>query len=145
MLRLAVARLAAQWRGMVTVIVGTLLAAMVAAAMPLYTAAVTQIGMVQRLDDRLPQDVNILVRTGLPAKAVVTNYAPIDSVVRATVPETFGAFGDWQDKIVAYTETSELFLLVEGVEHLAVAGGIQRIGAGGALSRERTCSHACSA
>lgn len=117
MLRLAVARLSSQWRGMVTIIVGTLLAAIVASAMPLYTAAVTQIGMVQRLDDRLPQDVNILVRTGLPATAVSSNYSSLDSIVRATVPEVFESFGDWQDEIVAFTETSELFVLVEGVDY----------------------------
>lgn len=116
MLRLAVARLAAQWRGMVTVIVGTLLAAMVAAAMPLYTVAVTQIGMVQRLDDRPPQDVNILIRTGLPANAT-ENHSTLDGVVRATLPESFGEFGDWQNHVVAFTETSELFVLVDGVEH----------------------------
>lgn len=116
MLRLAVARLSSQWRGMVTVIVGTLLAAMVAAAMPLYIAAVTQIGMVQRLNDHPPQDVNVLIRTGLPAKAT-SNYAPLDGQVRTTLPEAFGTFGDWQNRVVAYTETSELFVLADGIEY----------------------------
>lgn len=116
LLRLAVLRLAAQWRGMVIVIIGTLLAAMVAAAMPLYTAAVTQIGMVQRLDNQPPQEVNILVRTSQPAATAGEGYAPLDAVVRGTLPDSFGAYGGWQNAVVAFSETSDIFMLVDGVE-----------------------------
>lgn len=116
MLKLTVLRLAAQWRGMVTIIVGTLLAAMVASAMPLYTAAVTQIGMVQRIMARPPQDNNILIRTGIPAANVSSTYPTLDSIVRGTLPDRFSGFDGWQDAIVAFRETSDMFLVIDGTD-----------------------------
>lgn len=42
---LAVARLITQWRSLLTIIAGTILAASIGALVPLYTTAVSQVGM----------------------------------------------------------------------------------------------------
>jgi hypothetical protein len=115
MLRFAAARLTAQWRGILTIIIGTLLAAMVAAAMPLYTTAVNQIGMVQRLQDNPAADIHILARTGLNAAAAADRYAALDAVVRAEMA-AFAPFGDWMGVPVAFTETADMFIVVDGVD-----------------------------
>ncbi len=63
--RLALLRLLARWRSLLTVIVGLLIGAVVGANMPLYTTAVAQVGMVQTLD-RAPSNLsNIHIRAGV--------------------------------------------------------------------------------
>lgn len=56
--RLAVRRLSAQWRSLLTVIVGTLLSAAVGALIPLYLTTVAQVSMVERFS-QLPLEDEI--------------------------------------------------------------------------------------
>lgn len=60
--RLAVARLLAKWRSLLTIIVGVILGAGIGALIPLYTTAVAQVGLVQRLEDEAAHDSNIRLR-----------------------------------------------------------------------------------
>lgn len=65
--RFVLLRLASKWRSMLTAIAGVLLVAIIGASSPLYTAAITQVGMVQRLAQQPPEDVHILSRVSLAA------------------------------------------------------------------------------
>ncbi len=60
--RLALLRLITGWRSLLTIIVGVLLAAIIGANAPLYTATVAQIGMVDRVNDQPQAQVNIFTR-----------------------------------------------------------------------------------
>ena len=69
-LRLTLLRLLAQWQSLLTIVIGVLLAAVIGANGPLYTAAVAQVGMVQRLDQQPAADANIFSRISLTALEV---------------------------------------------------------------------------
>lgn len=77
--RLAVARLVAKWRSLVTIIVGVILGAGIGAMIPLYTTAVAQVGLVQRLEDEPAHDSNIRLRTSFK----VVDFASKDDFVDA--------------------------------------------------------------
>lgn len=74
--RLAVARLVAKWRSLLTIIVGVILGAGIGALVPLYTSAVSQVGLVQRLEDELPHNANARMRITLRLAAF--EYDPND-------------------------------------------------------------------
>jgi len=61
-IKFALLRLLAQWRSLATVIVGVFLAATIGANIPLYTSAVSQIGMIERLERQPDEDIHIRVR-----------------------------------------------------------------------------------
>ncbi len=64
--RLAVARLITQWRSLLTIIAGTILSASIGALVPLYTTAVAQVGMTQRLDQQPDVPLDRLPAPGTP-------------------------------------------------------------------------------
>ncbi|MBE2266948.1 MAG: hypothetical protein IAE80_01865, partial [Anaerolinea sp.] len=84
--RLALLRLIAQWRALLTVIVGVLLAGIIGANAPLYTAAVAQIGMVDRLQDQPPDRVNLFTRvtvTGAQTTDIDAAWQTLDADLHA--------------------------------------------------------------
>lgn len=84
--RLAIARLFAKWRSLLTIIVGVILGAGVGALVPLYTTAVSQLGMVQRLDQEPDHDTNIRFRV---------SFRPYD----------FASINDLQDSVRLINDT----------------------------------------
>lgn len=63
--RLAIARLFAKWRSLLTIIIGVILGAGIGALVPLYTTAIAQVGMIQRLEQEPAHDVNVRLRVSL--------------------------------------------------------------------------------
>ena len=61
----ALRRLRARWRSLTTAILGILLVAMIGASIPLYTAAIAQVGMVQHMEQT--PDVHIYAQTSRSA------------------------------------------------------------------------------
>ena len=116
-IRLAILRLTAQWRSILTIIVGVLLAAIIGASVPLYTAAIAQVGMVQRLDQRPPADVQVYARANLPAD-IASGFgetrAELDAAVDDTVATAFAAYGDWRTRTVNWGETTTLLPVRDG-------------------------------
>ena len=117
--RLAVARLIAKWRSLLTIIVGVILGAGIGALIPLYTTAVAQVGLVQQLESEPAHDANIRIRT---------SFKPIDfaskedflnavttldqDVIRPTAAEYLESsiFGNWltDDDIVSYIRSAPM-------------------------------------
>jgi len=64
---LAIARLLTQWRSLLTIIAGTILSASIGALVPLYTTAVAQVGMLQRLEQQPARDVHVASSISLRA------------------------------------------------------------------------------
>ena len=90
--RLAVLRLKAHWRSMSTAILGILLVAVVGASIPLYTAAIAQVGMIQHLHQQPIQDVNIYAQTSQSAAQVAdldTAWAALDADLNRLVQDAF--------------------------------------------------------
>jgi hypothetical protein len=56
--RLALQRLLSQWRSLLTIIAGTLLAASVGALVPLYTTAVAQVSMIEKFNQLPVETIN---------------------------------------------------------------------------------------
>ena len=66
-LHIALARLLTQWRTLLTIIAGTILSASIGALVPLYTTAVSQVGMTQRLAEEPARDVHVQANISLRA------------------------------------------------------------------------------
>ncbi|PJF44390.1 MAG: hypothetical protein CUN55_04200 [Phototrophicales bacterium] len=77
--RLAIVRLVAKWRSLLTIIVGVILGAGIGAMVPLYTTAVAQVGLVQRLENEAAHDSNIRLRTSFK----VIDFASKDDFIAA--------------------------------------------------------------
>lgn len=110
--RLALQRLLSQWRSLLTIIAGTLLGAAVGALVPLYTTAVAQVSMVEKLDQLPVQDVHVAANISLIAAQTpklsdtVQGY---DSQFRQIVDQHLTqAFPGWLNRVVFYGETSAL-------------------------------------
>ncbi|MDW8299433.1 MAG: FtsX-like permease family protein [Anaerolineae bacterium] len=111
--RLALRRLSAQWRSLLTVIIGTLLSAAVGALIPLYLSAVAQVSMVERFNQLPPEEVHAHAslavvpsqRLSQPLSAAIDAY---DAQFRALAAAHFNTFPDWLNQIVFYAETSAL-------------------------------------
>ena len=118
--RLAIARLVAKWRSLLTIIVGVILGAGIGALVPLYTTAVAQVGLVQRLDDEARHDANIRVRTSFRVSDFETEQAfgeslgMLDQIIRDSVSEYLisDEFEDWltQDDVITYYRSSAMGL-----------------------------------
>ncbi len=132
--RLAVERLVAKWRSLLTIIVGVILGAGIGALVPLYTTAVSQVGMVQRLADEPPHDSNARLRISLnPA-----DFASLDDMLAAaTIVENdvvrsesqhylnTGDLDGWlgNDDIAGFVETDKLGLAVTDGQYLTPLNG----------------------
>lgn len=111
--RLALRRLSAQWRSLLTVIVGTVLSAAVGALIPLYQSAVAQVSLVERFNQLTPEDVHAHVslavvpnqRLPQPLSALFEAY---DAQFCALAAKYFDAFPDWLHQIAFYAESSAL-------------------------------------
>jgi hypothetical protein len=116
--RLAALRLLAQWQSLLTIVVGVLLAAVIGANAPLYTAAVAQVGMVQRLDQQPANDVHIFNRISLTSFDVDdldSTWAAADTVVRDQVAQVFDApFPEWVAQTVTWGETAPMLVVLDG-------------------------------
>ncbi len=117
-LRLALLRLAAQWQSLLTIVIGVLLAAVIGANAPLYTAAVAQVGMVQRLGQQPPADVHIFTRVSLTSLDVAdleATWAAADAVVQDQARQVFGeALPGWADRVVTWAESAPMFVTRDG-------------------------------
>jgi hypothetical protein len=110
--RLALRRLSAQWRSLLTVISGTLLSAAVGALIPLYLSAVAQVSMVERFNQLPLEEVHALASLAVipnqrsePLSAIIERY---DAQFRALAATHFDAFPAWLNQIAFYGESSAL-------------------------------------
>ncbi|GIK67090.1 MAG: hypothetical protein BroJett018_48840 [Chloroflexota bacterium] len=120
--RLAVARLIAKWRSLLTIIVGVILGSGIGALVPLYTTAVAQVGMVQRLEQEPARDSNSQLRISLKPTdfasaeggSIVDRAAVLDTYVRDTINAhvNSGSVEGWVGQIAGYVETTRMGVLV---------------------------------
>ncbi|MCE7946443.1 MAG: ABC transporter permease [Chloroflexi bacterium CFX4] len=111
--RLAVRRLSAQWRSLLTVIVGTLLSAAVGALIPLYLTTVAQVSMVERFSQLPLEDVHAAASLALipnqrlpqPLADAIRSY---DAQFRTLAAAHFDNFPAWLSRTAFYAETSAL-------------------------------------
>lgn len=129
LIKLAILRLVSQWRSILTIIVGVLLSAMIGASVPLYTTAISQVGLAQRLNQSASDATNIHTRLSLtPANlddftATRTNF---DDTVLAQAEDSFAPFDDWMDTAIRWGESSTLLPVQDGVD---IEGVRFRVGA----------------
>ncbi len=111
---LAVARLITQWRSLLTIIAGTILAASIGALVPLYTTAIAQVGMLQRLDEQAPREAHVSSQIMLRASeweaagGLEQIAAQSTNLVFDHVADDLGVIQNWVDKVVTYGETGEM-------------------------------------
>src|SRR5688572_19142701 len=111
--KFAVLRLAAHWRSLLTLIVGVLLAAVIGANVPLYTAAVSQVGMVERIEQQPLEDVQIYNRiTYQPAEGedLAATRQNFDRDLQARLDNTIrsGELAGWVEQIITGIESLPL-------------------------------------
>ncbi|MFN8528821.1 MAG: FtsX-like permease family protein [Anaerolineae bacterium] len=121
-MRLALLRLSAQWRSLLTVAIGVLLAAAIGAAAPLYTAAIAQYGMVQRLNALPSNEANLTLRVGFSAGqsaesgGIDARLSALDQQVDTLIGGSLGGFPGWVNAIVRWGESGSLFVMRDGTE-----------------------------
>ncbi|GAB4569489.1 MAG: hypothetical protein Kow0077_02110 [Anaerolineae bacterium] len=117
-LRLALLRLTAQWQSLLTIVIGVLLAGVIGANAPLYTAAVAQVGMVQRLAQAPPEDVHLFSRislTSLDVDDLGQTWQDADAVVQNLAGEVFeSALPGWVRDVVPWAESAPMFVVRDG-------------------------------
>ncbi|MBX3063997.1 MAG: FtsX-like permease family protein [Anaerolineae bacterium] len=109
--RLALQRLLSQWRSLLTIIAGTLLGASVGALVPLYTTAVAQVSMVERLNQQPARDINFSADISLIPSQTQDFDASValnDAQFRSIVDQKLAAFPGWLNRTVSYLETTAL-------------------------------------
>jgi hypothetical protein len=94
--RLAIARLVAKWRSLLTIIVGVILGAGIGALVPLYTSAVSQVGLVQRLADSPAHDANARMRITL--RLASFGYTPGNEDSKESATEALNAIATSVDQ-----------------------------------------------
>lgn len=94
--RLAIARLVAKWRSLLTIIVGVILGAGIGALVPLYTSAVSQVGLVQRLADEPSHDSNARMR--ITMRLASFGYTPGDEDSKAAATEALNTIATSVDQ-----------------------------------------------
>lgn len=116
--RLALLRLLAQWQSLLTIVVGVLLAAVIGANVPLYTTAVAQVGMVQRLAQQPSGEVHIFSRislTALDVDKIDDIWRTADEVVQDQVALVFEqGLPGWVDQAVTWGETAPMLVVQDG-------------------------------
>ncbi len=120
--RLAVARLIAKWRSLLTIIVGVILGSGIGALVPLYTTAVAQVGMVQRLEQEPSRDSNSQLRISLKPSdftdaeggSIVDRAAVLDTYVRETINAhvNSGSVDGWVGQIAGYAESTRMGVIL---------------------------------
>ncbi|MBN2305073.1 MAG: FtsX-like permease family protein [Anaerolineae bacterium] len=124
---LAVARLLMQWRSLLTIVAGAILAASIGALVPLYTTAIAQVGMTQRLDEEPAHDVHVTGSISLRASTEWADGAGLQDKSFASTQQVYnladqdlGVIDHWVDEIIVYNETEAmgLSLVVEGSDEL---------------------------
>ncbi len=117
-MRLALLRLLAQWQSLLTIVVGVLLTAVIGANVPLYTTAVAQVGMVQRLAQQPSGDAHIFTRISLTALDVDDlndTWITADTVVQDQVRAVFDqGLPGWVDQTVTWGETAPMLVVQDG-------------------------------
>lgn len=110
-LHLALARLITQWRSLLTIIAGAVLTASIGALVPLYTTAVAQVGMTQRLAEEPPRDVHVSAHISLRASTqwadgstLADKATQATAAVRALVDRDLGAIRGWVREVVFFGE-----------------------------------------
>jgi hypothetical protein len=124
---LAAARLITQWRSLVTIIAGTVLSASIGALVPLYTTAIAQVGMTQRLDEEPSRDVNVTASISLRASTawpaggtLADQVSQSTALVRQRVKRDLGVIPGWVDQVVFFGESEAM-----GVSQVADDGSTQ--------------------
>jgi hypothetical protein len=116
--RFILLRLAARWRSMLTAILGVVLVAMIGASVPLYTAAIAQIGMIQRIEQQPPENMQIFTRISLrgsDSPDLLAGWLERGAEVRAAVQDTLvGSPTDWVQQTLTMGETTPMQLVIEG-------------------------------
>ena len=115
--RLALLRLATHWRSLLTIIIGVFLAAIVGANAPLYSAAVAQLGMVQRIKQQSANKTNIDIALAAAGQDTHLDalWASLDSSVRQSIRDQFDAnWPGWVDQTAAWGETAPMFAIHDG-------------------------------
>lgn len=87
-IRFSLQRLYAQWRSLLMVIIGVLLACIIGANISLYTATVSQIGMIERLESAPPESSQTFMRISLKGKDypdLAAFWPSLDTGVKAQV------------------------------------------------------------
>lgn len=109
----------AGWRSRLTVTISILLITVIGALSPLYTALVTQVGMVQRLDAQTPSAVHIFTRFGINASTADLEHAwtTLDTNVRETVLQLLSTVNPaWIESTAIWGESAPMFVIREGVD-----------------------------
>ncbi len=119
---LALARLITQWRSLLTIFAGTVLAASVGALVPLYTTAVAQVGMLQRLEQQPSQDVNVSANISLRGSSAATAGGLEQQASGATalatdlVRQDLSDIDGWVGQVVTYVESEAMGLSIRSEE-----------------------------
>ncbi len=119
-LHLALARLLTQWRSLLTIIAGTILAASIGALVPLYTTAVAQVGMLQRLEQQPAQDVHVAAHISLRGSAAANAGGLEQQADGATAlalnlaRSDLSAIPDWVGRVVTFAESEAMGLSIVG-------------------------------
>ncbi|MBN1680277.1 MAG: ABC transporter permease [Anaerolineae bacterium] len=113
---LAVARLLTQWRSLLTIVAGTILSASIGALVPLYTTAIAQVGMTQRLAEEPSRDGHAAANISLRANEWRDSGGLEQQADGATgiafnlVDQDLGVIDGWVDEVVFYVETEAMGL-----------------------------------
>ena len=111
-LKFAIFRLLARWRSFLTVIVGVLLSAIIGANVPLYTSTVSQVGLLERLQQNPLEDIHIYSRVAYRADAdgvntIETLWQDLNTQVQAEIDATFNVeIPNWVAHSITGLETS---------------------------------------
>ncbi len=108
---LAMARLITQWRSLLTIIAGTILSASIGALVPLYTTAVAQVGMTQRLAEEPARDVHVAANISLRASTqwadggtMIDKAQQATAAVQQRVDRDLGVIANWVDEVNVFSE-----------------------------------------
>ncbi len=120
-LRQATLRLLARWRSITTLTVGVLLAAMTGASVSLYSEAISQVGLSQRLLQRPTDEVNIFSRVSVRAApnasldiSLENVWSQLDEQANTLYRTDLSRTGDWLRDIILWAESVTLLVQRDG-------------------------------
>ena len=115
--KVALARLAAKWRSLLTIIIGVILGAGIGALIPLYSNAVGQVGMVQRLEQERSADAHAQIRISLEVENnpnIDLQVSEVNKGINSAVDTHFNSkshLDEWVDEVNPYVRTSKMGML----------------------------------
>jgi ABC-type antimicrobial peptide transport system permease subunit len=116
--RLVLLRLARRWRSLLTAILGVLLVAMIGASIPLYTAAIAQVGLIQRLEQEPPKDAHLFAWFSLPATKLPdldARWTAYSTAIQEQARQAFSSnFPGWVTQIAGLGETTPMQVVQRG-------------------------------